>query len=320
MPLTVFKKNEVEALRLRGHECVFFVDFTGGPGFARSVALHARHVVVLDHHKTAKEELSEPPPSNMDIELDMDRSGARIALDYFEPQLTQQQRDAFLWWVAGTRPVGPKLDSEPASLLLHNRIEDGDLWRWKLAPASREFHAGLAGLKLEMDVNRNPGCFATLLGLDLADVRQSGEMPASHGFYLLAHGPAQEEEERLAGREALAEQRRTLDRLLASAFPVRPRNGDFGAFLAVLVSHEESGLRSQLGNELAELSRDRGLAPMALIAYHEPEMDPTLVKCSLRGVGAGFDTTPLSKSYGGGGHALASSFNMDRSEFETWRE
>ena len=40
-------------------------------------------------------------------------------------------------------------------------VEDGDLWRWAL-PDSREFHAGVAALNLEYDVNKNPGIFDVL--------------------------------------------------------------------------------------------------------------------------------------------------------------
>lgn len=52
-----------------------------GPLFAR--------VVVLDHHKTAKEALSDPTklPSNLDVCIDMSRSGATMSLEYFQPEV-----------------------------------------------------------------------------------------------------------------------------------------------------------------------------------------------------------------------------------------
>lgn len=44
-------------------------------------------VIVLDHHKTAFEMLMPTKCANLDLQLDMNRSGATIALDYFTPQV-----------------------------------------------------------------------------------------------------------------------------------------------------------------------------------------------------------------------------------------
>lgn len=64
---------------------MYFLDYIGPKGFARSVADYCKEVIVLDHHKTAVEELEgcQPLPSNMQAHLDMHRSGATIARDYF---------------------------------------------------------------------------------------------------------------------------------------------------------------------------------------------------------------------------------------------
>lgn len=46
-------------------------------------------VVVLDHHKTAQMQLAESAPRhppNLSVNIDMDRSGATIALDFFRPE------------------------------------------------------------------------------------------------------------------------------------------------------------------------------------------------------------------------------------------
>jgi oligoribonuclease NrnB/cAMP/cGMP phosphodiesterase (DHH superfamily) len=67
----------------------------------------------------------DPPeqmPPNVDLYIDMDRSGARLALDYFSPptlSVDGPQRQAFMY------------------------IEDGDLWRWAI-PESKAWGAGLA--------------------------------------------------------------------------------------------------------------------------------------------------------------------------------
>ena len=71
-------------------------------------------VLVLDHHASAERELKNLP-SNIECVFDMDRSGARIAWDYFN-------------------------EGDPPSLLLH--IEDRDLWRFAL-PYTREIQSAL---------------------------------------------------------------------------------------------------------------------------------------------------------------------------------
>ena len=46
-------------------------------------------VIVLDHHKTAFDMLTATAPQypNLDLQLDMNRSGATIALDHFRPEV-----------------------------------------------------------------------------------------------------------------------------------------------------------------------------------------------------------------------------------------
>jgi oligoribonuclease NrnB/cAMP/cGMP phosphodiesterase (DHH superfamily) len=82
---------------------------------ARSVA---HGVTVLDHHKTAREELLEAlGDPGTEIIFNMDHSGAVLSWNYFHP-------------------------GEPVPLLLRY-VQDRDLWRWEL-PSSREFSAALA--------------------------------------------------------------------------------------------------------------------------------------------------------------------------------
>ena len=50
---------------------------------------HACRVVVIDHHKTAQETLGDAAglPSNVEVQLDMQRSAAVMALEHFQPQV-----------------------------------------------------------------------------------------------------------------------------------------------------------------------------------------------------------------------------------------
>lgn len=95
---------------------IYIVDFSFPRDVLETMGRTAASVTVLEHHKTAAAALAGPwGPANMDIIFDMDRSGARMAWEYFH--------------------------DEPAPELIAY-IEDRDLWRWKL-PGSREFSAAI---------------------------------------------------------------------------------------------------------------------------------------------------------------------------------
>lgn len=91
---------------------VFVLDFS----YKRDVMLvmhaQAQLLAVLDHHKTAEAELS----GLSFVQFDMDRSGAKMAWNYFHPN------QAAPWLV--------------------NYVEDRDLWRFKL-PNSKAVNAGI---------------------------------------------------------------------------------------------------------------------------------------------------------------------------------
>ena len=67
---------------LQGDEVAYLVDFSGGPGFARQLSQRAQRVVVLDHHKTAAADLTDPALAEaaprLEVEFDMNRSGATV--------------------------------------------------------------------------------------------------------------------------------------------------------------------------------------------------------------------------------------------------
>lgn len=93
---------------------VILVDFSYKRPIMEQIVAAAKSVLVLDHHKTAAEDLKELPGA--EIVFDMERSGATIAWDYFYP------------------------GDAPPPLIKH--IEDRDLWRFKL-PGTREIQANI---------------------------------------------------------------------------------------------------------------------------------------------------------------------------------
>lgn len=87
-------------------------------GFSKIVD-NAKFVLVLDHHKTTLDMISEKYqtlPDHLEIVLDMDRSGCQIAWDYFFPK---QPRPWFLDYIA-----------------------DRDLWKWQM-PNSKVINTAL---------------------------------------------------------------------------------------------------------------------------------------------------------------------------------
>jgi hypothetical protein len=84
---------------------VVMVDFSYKRPALLEMAGAANSVLILDHHKTAAEDLIDLP-ANVTAKFDMNRSGAMLAWDHFFP------------------------GQQPPLLLLH--IEDRDLWRFAL--------------------------------------------------------------------------------------------------------------------------------------------------------------------------------------------
>lgn len=93
---------------------VVLVDFSYKRPVMEKIISDAKSVLVLDHHKTARDDLADL--AGAEVVFDMERSGSRIAWDYYFPRTT------------------------PPRVLLH--IEDRDLWRFAL-PQTREIQANI---------------------------------------------------------------------------------------------------------------------------------------------------------------------------------
>ena len=183
----------------------------------------------------------------------------------------------------------------PAQLEVIAYVEDNDLWRHKLA-SSKEFTAGLASLKLEFDANVNAGLFDMLLSL--------------RADSLISAGVAE-----LAAAEA------KIAAAVAQAFVISfPVASDGSSITMLAVVTDAPDLRSGMGNALALKSAERGFPPVGAVVYEEPGLSASesLFKVSFRSTGD-CDTTPLARSFGGGGHKNASSCNVPRPLFLSWR-
>lgn len=95
---------------------VLIVDFSYKRPVLLEMAKSAESILVIDHHKTAAEDLASLPVPNIDATFDMEHSGAVLTWEHFYP------------------------GQEPPQLLKH--IEDRDLWRFALA-GTREIQANV---------------------------------------------------------------------------------------------------------------------------------------------------------------------------------
>jgi oligoribonuclease NrnB/cAMP/cGMP phosphodiesterase (DHH superfamily) len=109
--------------KIENNQYVVIVDFSYSREVLTELAQRSHQVIVLDHHKTAQEQLQDlvlpdhPMQAvNHVIKFDMTKSGAVLAWEHFFP------------------------DQATPELLLY--IQDRDLWQWKL-PNSREISAAL---------------------------------------------------------------------------------------------------------------------------------------------------------------------------------
>lgn len=96
---------------------VYLLDFSYKRAVLKALCEQAKQVVVIDHHISAAEDLQglDQECPNLSLHLDMDKSGAVLAWEYFH-------------------------DPNVPRLLLH--VQDQDLWRFKL-PYTKEINAAL---------------------------------------------------------------------------------------------------------------------------------------------------------------------------------
>ncbi|CAA7013856.1 unnamed protein product [Microthlaspi erraticum] len=285
-PNTVYSPITINQLPLQEISHLYLLDFTGPPGFVHQVSPKLEHVVILDHHKTAIETLGDDVSSNVTKVLDVERSGATIAYDYFTQKLIEEEEES-----CSSREV---MNDFKRMRRVFEYIEDADIWKWKL-PESKAFHSGILDLGIEYDYNKNQSLFEELLSLDHESVINRG-------------------------RESLCRKRKLIQEALEKSYEiVLGGEEEFGRCLAVN-GDEIAELRSELGNQLAEKSKNLKLRGVGAVVYRVPELeDETKVKISLRSVGEEEDTTVVSQRFGGGGHRNASSFLLSSVEFEQWK-
>lgn len=286
VPLSILSTEQSRidtfAQTLQSDDELYIVDFTGGPLFIAACCAKAKSVIILDHHKTGAEDLASPTLTsltNLTTQFDMTRSGATISRDYFNIPSK----------LHSTRP-----SDADRILQLFTYIEDNDLWRHAL-PDSKLFSAGFQSLGFDFDARKDGGAiFEKILALNVDNVISKG-------------------------REVIVEQDKIIADELTRAFTISIPYGEEGKkfeMIAVLTKYPD--YRSTMGNLLATKSLDQGFMSVGAVVYEEEALGDSLFKVSLRSTGD-LDTTVVSKFYNGGGHKNASSFNILKTVFDTWR-
>jgi len=114
---------------------VYLLDFSYKRDVLLEMASKANSITILDHHKTAEEDLKDLP-SNITCIFDMSRSGAMITWNYFFPDIFPpmlikhiQDRDLWQFKINGTKEITAALFSYPLDFevwddLIENRIID----------------------------------------------------------------------------------------------------------------------------------------------------------------------------------------------------
>lgn len=114
----LFGENEKQQLNepLSKEDTIYFVDFSLKRHLMIELSLMVKEIIVLDHHKTAEENLRglEEELENITIIFDMNKSGTTLCYEYF-------------------------FDSGLTKKEVFNYIADRDLWKWEL-PQSKEIN------------------------------------------------------------------------------------------------------------------------------------------------------------------------------------
>ncbi|XP_058090526.1 uncharacterized protein LOC131236960 isoform X3 [Magnolia sinica] len=170
-PNPVFDPIRTENLPLDEFDDVYMLDFVGPPCFVREISSKVRSVIILDHHKTALETLRETTSIGKNVTkiIDMERSGATIAYDFFKEKLLGRTigADNHIGGDVVSASCGqlvPESELERVNRLF-KYIEDGDLWRWAL-PDSKAFSSGMKDLNVDFNARLNVTLFDQAVNAD----------------------------------------------------------------------------------------------------------------------------------------------------------
>ncbi len=254
---------------------VYLIDCSGGIDFIRTCLQRASKVTILDHHKSAKEDIEQLTNmypellSKFEIVMDMSRSGCMIAKDYFKIDLSEEMD------------------------YIVRRVQDFDLWKFEYND-SRAFSIAQANLVPNWDFTRDPDLFNRVLNFKVNDLKTLG--------FALQNKQDEQVNEILKDAKHIRIQKPGTD----------PTNGTFISALYVILDNPDLWtFVSILGNKLAEMASKEGLPPIGVVFIVEKNLPATQYKMSMRSIGE-TDVSAICRWFGGGGHMNSSACTVER--------
>lgn len=129
--LTHGQATGVQDLPPLAGRAVYVLDFAFGPQLMAAIDAQAARLVLLDHHKSAAEQLAGFECRCGALHFDMHKSGARLAWEYFYPDAPLpdlvrfvEDRDLWAWQFAETAGFVAALDMEPFDFERWSEIAD----------------------------------------------------------------------------------------------------------------------------------------------------------------------------------------------------
>ncbi len=164
---------------------VYVLDFSFPRQVLESIRTQARSLVIIDHHKTACEDLHGFPGAI----FDMDKSGARLAWEYFHPgkpvpMLLQyvEDRDIWAWRLVNSENFLAYLDTLPFDFAVWHELAHLPAERIaRICEAGRHMNAKFQSLAREIADKAEP---LVLLGLTGSMVNASGAFTSRVGELL----------------------------------------------------------------------------------------------------------------------------------------
>ena len=121
----------VEELPPLAGRAVYVLDFSFGPELLAEIDARVAKLVLLDHHKSAAEQLAGFACRCGALHFDMGKSGARLAWEFFHPGAPLpalvrhvEDRDLWAWQYAETAGYVAALDMEPFDFTRWQQIAD----------------------------------------------------------------------------------------------------------------------------------------------------------------------------------------------------
>ena len=123
--------RNVEELPPLAGRAVYVLDFSFGPELLAEIDARAAKLVLLDHHKSAAEQLAGFACRCGALHFDMTKSGARLAWELFHPEAPLpdllrhvEDRDLWAWQYPETAGYVAALDMEPFDFARWQQIAD----------------------------------------------------------------------------------------------------------------------------------------------------------------------------------------------------